>query len=78
LTRQYFGVSPEAHHRVPYGRARLSSYRFTNPVSRGTIELFGGFDSYIEELFAMQQYLCDAGFDVISFEGPGQGAVLEE
>jgi alpha-beta hydrolase superfamily lysophospholipase len=40
--------------------------------------LFGGFDSYIEELCAIQLYLHDFGFDVIAFEGPGQGAALEE
>jgi len=78
LTREYFDVGPQAHHRIPYGRARLSCYRFTNPASRGTIVLFGGFDSYVEELFPMQRYLCDAGFDVISFDGHGQGATLEE
>jgi pimeloyl-ACP methyl ester carboxylesterase len=47
-------------------------------ASQGTIVLFGGFDSYIEELFPIQLYVRDAGFDVITFEGPGQGAVLEE
>ena len=78
MTREYFDVGPQAHHRIPYGRARLSCYRFTNPASRGTIVLFGGFDSYVEELFPMQRYPCDAGFDVIRFDGPGQGATLEE
>jgi alpha-beta hydrolase superfamily lysophospholipase len=40
--------------------------------------LFGGFGSYIEELFPSQLYLRDAGFDAIAFDGPGQGAALEE
>jgi pimeloyl-ACP methyl ester carboxylesterase len=45
---------------------------------KGTILLFGGFDSYIEELFPTQCFLRDASFEVISFDGPGQGAALEE
>jgi pimeloyl-ACP methyl ester carboxylesterase len=41
------------------------------------ILLCGGFDSSIEEPFPIQVSLRDAGFDVITFEGPGQGAALE-
>jgi pimeloyl-ACP methyl ester carboxylesterase len=78
LMRQCYEVGDEAHHLVPYDAAKLSAYRFTGPVPQGTIVLFGGFDSYIEELFAMQIYLRDCGFDVIAFEGPGQGVVLED
>src|SRR5438128_3466741 len=56
----------------------LSAYRFTPAQPKGTIVLFGGFDSYIEELFATQCFLRDAGFDVVAFDGPGQGASLED
>jgi pimeloyl-ACP methyl ester carboxylesterase len=78
VMRQCYEVGDEAHHLVPYDAATLSAYRFTSPAPQGTIVLFGGFDSYIEELFAMQIYLRDCGFDVIAFEGPGQGVVLED
>jgi pimeloyl-ACP methyl ester carboxylesterase len=37
-----------------------------------------GFDSYIEEVFPMQLYFHEAGYDVVSFDGPGQGVVLED
>jgi pimeloyl-ACP methyl ester carboxylesterase len=77
LMREHFGVAEDANHLVPYGSWSLSSYRFTLPAAQGAIVLFGGFDSYIEELFPILLYLRDAGFDVIGFEGPGQGAVLE-
>jgi pimeloyl-ACP methyl ester carboxylesterase len=33
----------------------------------------GGFDSLIEEFFAIWQRIAAAGFDVIAFDGPGQG-----
>ena len=78
LMRECFGITNDVHHSLPYESAVLSSYRLTNPAAQGTIVLFGGFDSYIEELFPLQLYLREAGFDVITFEGPGQGAVLEE
>src|SRR5262249_28654294 len=80
LMKQYFQVHDDAYYRVPYalGLRKLSAYRFAHPNPHGTIVLFGGFDSYIEELFPIQLYLRDAGFDVIGFEGPGQGAVLED
>jgi pimeloyl-ACP methyl ester carboxylesterase len=35
--------------------------------------LHGGFDSLIEEFYAIWQRIAAAGFDVIAFEGPGQG-----
>jgi pimeloyl-ACP methyl ester carboxylesterase len=43
-----------------------------------TIVFFGGFDSYIEELLPALMWLRDAGFDVIAFEGPGQGSTLHD
>ncbi len=43
-----------------------------------TIVFFGGFDSYIEELLPALGWLRDAGFDVIAFEGPGQGSALHD
>lgn len=45
-------------------------------VCRGTILLHGGFDSFIEEWYFMMRYLRENGFDVIGFEGPGQGHML--
>ena len=56
----------------------LPAYRLKPPHAKGTIVLFGGFDSYIEELTSMFVYLRDAGYDVIVFEGPGQGGALNE
>ncbi|WP_310528891.1 alpha/beta fold hydrolase, partial [Nocardioides sp.] len=65
--------------RVPYGDGWLPAYRFaTEQAAKGTVVVFGGFDSYIEELFAITDALCTAGWDVVAFEGPGQGGALEE
>ncbi len=78
LMRGRFAVEDSDHYDVPYQAKTLSAYRFTPDQPKGTILLFGGFDSYIEEMFSTQFYLRDAGFDVIGFEGPGQGASLED
>jgi len=43
---------------------------------KGTILLHGGFDSFVEEWFFMLKFLSQNGFDVIGFEGPGQGHML--
>lgn len=78
LIREHFGVTASEHYDIPYLDSTLSAYRFTPVHPKGTIVLFGGFDSYIEEIFASLLFLRNAGFDIIGFEGPGQGVPLEE
>ena len=63
---------------VPFGSLTLTAYRFGRPQSRGTIVLFGGFDSYVEELFPLVSEFAGRGYDMVAFDGPGQGAVLED
>ncbi|PUU93657.1 alpha/beta fold hydrolase [Halanaerobium sp.] len=43
---------------------------------KGTIILDGGFDSFIKEFYYLIKYLKNHGYQVIAFEGPGQGNVL--
>lgn len=76
--REVFGVEPSDKERLPYRDRQLGAYRITPHEPIGTMVLFGGFDSYMEELFAIQAYFVDAGYDVVIFEGPGQGSVLED
>ena len=78
LVRQAFKVEQSSHFLVPYETAQLSAYRFTPDHPKGTIVLFGGLDSYIEEWFPAFFFLRDAGYDVIAFDGPGQGSALED
>ncbi|UCE39060.1 MAG: alpha/beta fold hydrolase, partial [Thermoplasmata archaeon] len=49
-----------------------------NKEKRGTIVLHGGFDSFIEEFYSMMSCLSDHGYDVVAFEGPGQGAARKK
>lgn len=70
-----FGGAGIVRHEIPYGGATLPAYRHAaiGAPSRGAVLLHGGFDSLIEEFFAIWQRLAAAGFEVIAFDGPGQG-----
>ena len=62
---------------VPYGDSSLHGFRLTPTViPKGTILIHGGFDSYIEEFYALSEVLCENGYDVVMFDGPGQGSTL--
>jgi pimeloyl-ACP methyl ester carboxylesterase len=78
--RSVYGLDQFGRHEVPYAAEGvtgvLPAYRFAPTQSKGTIVFFGGFDSYIEELTSAFFYLRDAGYEVIAFEGPGQGGAL--
>ena len=71
-------LAEERKYEVPYEEISLPAYRFTPEHAKGTIVLFGGFDSYAEEYFGMLSLLYKLGYDAIVFEGPGQGSVLED
>lgn len=60
---------------VPYRDSYLPTLtvRTTLPP-RGTIVLHGGYDSFIEEFYSIMWFFAAAGFRVIGFDGPGQGA----
>jgi pimeloyl-ACP methyl ester carboxylesterase len=62
-------------HEVPYAAASLPAYRWpaAGPGAGETVLVHGGFDSVIEEFHPLWQRLAAAGFDVVAFEGPGQG-----
>jgi alpha-beta hydrolase superfamily lysophospholipase len=71
------GLTPDDHHLVPYQQGLLSAYRLTPAQPRGTIIVFGGYDSYIEEWLPAALAFRDAGLDTVVFNGPGQGTVLD-
>ncbi|MCW0483637.1 alpha/beta hydrolase [Gaoshiqia sediminis] len=66
-------------HIVPYEGAYLVALRIPAAVSsKGTVVIHGGFDSFIEEFYSMMTCFSSQGYDVIGFEGPGQGASLRK
>jgi pimeloyl-ACP methyl ester carboxylesterase len=59
---------------IPYREAWLPAYLLPSVGQRhGTVLLHGGFDSLIEEFVGIWERLALAGFDVVAYEGPGQG-----
>ena len=71
------GVTAKDIHQVPYQGKQLTSYRFTPEKVRGSIVVFGGYDSYIIEWLPMALALRGAGLDTVIFDGPGQGTALD-
>jgi hypothetical protein len=61
---------------VPYEGAALPLIRLPSisGEKRGIIVLHGGFDSFIEEFYSWMVFFSNHGYEVIGFEGPGQGA----
>ncbi|RJS49343.1 MAG: hypothetical protein CIT03_03650 [Methanobacterium sp.] len=65
---------------VPYENTFLPVIRILSQETenKGTLIIHGGFDSFIEEFYSMGTYFSHSGYDVILFEGPGQGAALKK
>lgn len=63
---------------VPYKEKELKVLLFTPEISKGTIVLFGGYDSFIEEFYLAVKEFMEAGYKIILFEGPGQGLSLKK
>ena len=66
--------------KVPYQGTYLPAIRIpsTNTEKKGVIVMHGGFDSFIEEFYSWMRYFSEHGYDVISFEGPGQGGARKK
>jgi pimeloyl-ACP methyl ester carboxylesterase len=77
LVLDHFQVPSSVYSRIPYESGWLPAYRITSAQPKGTLLVFGGFDSYIEEWLPAALFFRAAGYDTILFEGPGQGAALE-
>jgi pimeloyl-ACP methyl ester carboxylesterase len=75
-----FGINETNRFAIPYTdghlHAALPVYFFPLDQPKGTIVIHGGFDSYIEEFFPVIFPIRHAGYNVLCFEGPGQGGAL--
>lgn len=62
-------------HQVPYKGSFLSAIRIPSKTAetKGTIVGIPGFDAFLEEFYSIWNYFAEHGYDVIAFEGPGQG-----
>ena len=77
---ELFVDEPIERFKIPYEDGYLPGFRLApeGDVFKGTLVVHGGFDSYIEELFSVGCHFANQGYDVVMFEGPGQGGALRE
>lgn len=62
---------------IPYNDSFLPAIRIiAKKKKKGTIVLHGGMDSFLEEWYLMMKYLAKEGYEIIGFDGPGQGGAL--
>lgn len=68
--------------KVPYGAHYLNAVYYPGPAGandKPLIVFHGGFDSTLEELyFVLVAAARERGYSVLTFEGPGQGAIIRE
>lgn len=67
----------EPHH-IPFGGGWLNCIKLPTAHPVGTIIVCGGYDSFIEEFVLQGKDLASGRYDVILFEGPGQGRCLQQ
>jgi len=66
-------------HKIEYPGGFLKAIRVKPGRSKtGTVVVHGGGDSFVEEFYLSVRGLIDEGFEVIMFEGPGQGEPLQK
>jgi pimeloyl-ACP methyl ester carboxylesterase len=63
-------------HSVPFEEKALHCIRMPAVRTKGVILVCGGYDSFIEEFVFQVHDLAEKNYDVILFEGPGQGRCL--
>ncbi len=82
LALEWWGINDSDRFTIPYEQDSrkiiMPAYRFTPDQPKGSIVIFGGSDSCIEEFFPVLMVLVERGYDIVLFEGPGQGRVLAE
>jgi len=78
----YSNVPLEGVHveKVSYNESFLHVLRMPNKsgIKKGTILIHIGFDSFIEEFYSVAWYFTIKGYDVIAFDGPGQGKTIKK
>ena len=73
LILDHFQIPSTTYSRIPYGSGWLPAYRLAPARPKGTLVVFGGFDSYIEEWLPAALFFRDAGYDTNSVRRPRPG-----
>jgi len=62
---------------VPYQGIVMKTFVFTSDNPIGSLVVFGGYDSFIEEFYLAVRQWAKTGYNIYLFEGPGQGETLK-
>ncbi|GIN73386.1 alpha/beta hydrolase [Bacillus sp. J14TS2] len=60
-------------HKVPYEGAYLPTLLLKNPNAQKTLLVLGGFDGYLEEIASFFKHMKNTDYNILIFDGPGQG-----
>jgi len=67
---------PYKKHSIPFEGKTLHCISMSSENPQGTLLVCGGYDSFIEEFVCQLNGLVEKNYNVILFEGPGQGKCL--
>lgn len=67
---------PYEQYKIPYEHSYLPAVKLMNPDADKTLIVFAGYDSYMEEMVKAMRYLKGIPYNIIVFDGPGQGTAL--
>lgn len=76
LSREGYKDKDLKRYEIPYGKGYLPAVRITPGKSKGVVVISSGFDTFLEEYYPRVLFFSSAGYDVICFNGPGQGEAL--
>lgn len=65
-------------HKVPFKKGYLPCIFMKSTTANKTVLLHGGYDSFIEEFYLICEQFVQAGYNVLLFEGEGQGDTLRQ
>jgi len=63
---------------VPYEGTTMKVHIYEAAKEKSSMVVFGGYDSFIEEFYLSIKEICESGYTVYVFEGPGQGESLKK
>lgn len=64
-------------YQIPYENSYLPAIKLITPGADKTLLVFGGYDSYMEEMVKMMNFIRGIDYNIIVFDGPGQGTALK-
>jgi len=78
-TEMFDKAVPKAiKHKVPYKDGYLPCIKIGAEPLNKTILIHGGYDSFIEEFYIISEQFAKSGYNIILFEGEGQGVTLRQ